>query len=196
MKTTLKQKESKYCYHRKWNMKTVRAKGRQIFFSGRTKQNKVGGKEWLGCFAFARTLKQDNRVAFFIQLRFISLNRWRKLVSLLLQLYFVSLYRWRKFVFLLPQPFLCFTFLWQQYLLSFCSNKRLKSIWWHNRIGSACNYARDWRNGLVKKLDIWIPHELKEIHLTKRINACDLHFKRNEFDPFLKQIKGAHAITV
>ena len=44
------------------------------------------------------------------------------------------------------------------------------------------------RLGLVKKLDIWIPHELKEIHLTKRINACDLHFKRNEFDPFSERI--------
>ena len=42
--------------------------------------------------------------------------------------------------------------------------------------------------GLVKKLDIQIPHELKEIHLTKRINACDLHLKRNEFDPFFNQI--------
>ena len=41
---------------------------------------------------------------------------------------------------------------------------------------------------LVKKLNIWIPHELKEIHLRNRINACDLHLKRNEFDPFLKQI--------
>ena len=29
---------------------------------------------------------------------------------------------------------------------------------------------------------------MKEIHLTKRINACDLHLKRNEFDPFLKRI--------
>ena len=27
--------------------------------------------------------------------------------------------------------------------------------------------------GFIKELDIWIPHELKEIHLTKRINACD-----------------------
>ena len=44
------------------------------------------------------------------------------------------------------------------------------------------------RLGHVKKLDIWIPHELKEIHLTKRINACNLHLKRNEFDPFLKLI--------
>ena len=44
------------------------------------------------------------------------------------------------------------------------------------------------RLGLIKKLDIWIPHELKEVHLTKRINACDLHLKRNEFDPFLKRI--------
>ena len=38
--------------------------------------------------------------------------------------------------------------------------------------------------GFVKKVDISIPHELKEIHLTKRINACDLHLKRSEFDPF------------
>ena len=44
------------------------------------------------------------------------------------------------------------------------------------------------RLGRVKKLHIWIPHELKEFHLTKRINACDLHLKRNEFDPFLKQV--------
>ena len=29
---------------------------------------------------------------------------------------------------------------------------------------------------------------MKEIHLTKRINACDLHLKRNEFDPFLKRV--------
>ena len=42
--------------------------------------------------------------------------------------------------------------------------------------------------GLVKKLEIWIPHELKEIHLIKRINACGWHLKRNEFEPFLKRI--------
>ena len=29
----------------KWNIKTVGAKGRQIFFSGKAKQNKVGAKE-------------------------------------------------------------------------------------------------------------------------------------------------------
>ena len=44
------------------------------------------------------------------------------------------------------------------------------------------------RLGLVKKLDIWIPHKLEEIHLTKRISSCDLHLKRNESDPFLKRI--------
>ena len=43
------------------------------------------------------------------------------------------------------------------------------------------------RLGLVKKLDVWIPHELKEIHLRKRISACDLHLKRNGFDSFLKR---------
>ncbi|KAL6418275.1 hypothetical protein ACFW04_012229 [Cataglyphis niger] len=32
--------------------------------------------------------------------------------------------------------------------------------------------------GLVKKLDIWISHELKEIHLTQRIIICDTHFKQ------------------
>ena len=30
------------------------------------------------------------------------------------------------------------------------------------------------RLGLVKNLDIWIPHELEKIHLTQCINACDL----------------------
>ena len=53
------------------------------------------------------------------------------------------------------------------------------------------------RLGLVKKFDIWIPHELKEIHLTKRINACDLHLKRNEFDLFFKQsITGDEKLIV
>jgi len=29
---------------------------------------------------------------------------------------------------------------------------------------------------------------LKEIHLTQRINICDMHFKRNELDSFFKRI--------
>ena len=33
-----------------------------------------------------------------------------------------------------------------------------------------------------------MPHKLKEIHLTKRINACDWHHKCNELDPFFKRI--------
>ena len=44
------------------------------------------------------------------------------------------------------------------------------------------------RFGIVNKLDIWVLHELKEIHLTQRINICDTHFKRNAIDPFLKRI--------
>ena len=28
--------------------------------------------------------------------------------------------------------------------------------------------------GYVQKLDTWVPHELKEKHLTQRINSCDL----------------------
>ena len=40
----------------------------------------------------------------------------------------------------------------------------------------------------VNKLDIWIPHELREIQLTKRTPICDSLLKRNETDPFSKQI--------
>ena len=40
--------------------------------------------------------------------------------------------------------------------------------------------------GYVQKLDIWVPYELKEKHLTQYINSCDLLKKRNENDPFLK----------
>nr|AAP51092.1 transposase [Forficula auricularia] len=42
--------------------------------------------------------------------------------------------------------------------------------------------------GYVQKLDTWVPHELKETHLTQRINICDLLKKRNENDPFLKRL--------
>ena len=42
--------------------------------------------------------------------------------------------------------------------------------------------------GYVNKLDIWVSHKLNKIQLTKRISICDLLLKRNETDPFLKQI--------
>ncbi|KFM73857.1 Histone-lysine N-methyltransferase SETMAR, partial [Stegodyphus mimosarum] len=42
--------------------------------------------------------------------------------------------------------------------------------------------------GYVQTLDTWVPHELKETHLTRRINGCDLLKKRNENDPFLKRL--------
>ena len=40
----------------------------------------------------------------------------------------------------------------------------------------------------VNKLDIWVPHKLNKIQLTKRISICDSLLKRNETDPFLKRI--------
>ena len=40
--------------------------------------------------------------------------------------------------------------------------------------------------GFVKKLDVWVPYELKEIHLTNRMSVCDQLIKREENDPFLK----------
>ena len=38
--------------------------------------------------------------------------------------------------------------------------------------------------GYVNKLDIWVPHKLNEIQLTKRISIRDSLLKRNETDPF------------
>ena len=40
--------------------------------------------------------------------------------------------------------------------------------------------------GYVNKFDIWVPHKLNEIQLTKRISICDSLLKRNETDPFSK----------
>ena len=48
------------------------------------------------------------------------------------------------------------------------------------------NHIRIRRLGLVKKLDIWVPDELKEIHLTQRISLCDTHLKSNAVDSFMK----------
>ncbi|XP_025264338.1 histone-lysine N-methyltransferase SETMAR-like [Camponotus floridanus] len=42
--------------------------------------------------------------------------------------------------------------------------------------------------GFVKKLNVWVPHQLKEIHLTKRMNVCDQLTKHEENDPFLKRM--------
>ena len=40
----------------------------------------------------------------------------------------------------------------------------------------------------VNKLDIWVPHKLDKIELTKQISICDSLQRRNETDPFLKKI--------
>jgi len=42
--------------------------------------------------------------------------------------------------------------------------------------------------GFVKKLDVWVPHELKKIQLTNRMNVCDQLIKHEENDPFLKRM--------
>ena len=38
----------------------------------------------------------------------------------------------------------------------------------------------------VKKLDVWVLHELKEIHMTNRMSVCDQFIEKN--DPFLKRM--------
>jgi len=40
----------------------------------------------------------------------------------------------------------------------------------------------------IKKLDVWVSHELKEIHLTNCMSVCDQLIKREENDPFLKRM--------
>ena len=52
------------------------------------------------------------------------------------------------------------------------------------------NYMR--RLGLVKKLNIWVSHELKKIHLTQRINIFNTQFKRNTIDPSIANQTNYH----
>ena len=40
----------------------------------------------------------------------------------------------------------------------------------------------------MKKVDLRVPHQLKEIHLTQRISICDSLLKCNEIDPFVKRL--------
>ncbi|GIY00754.1 hypothetical protein CDAR_226621 [Caerostris darwini] len=42
--------------------------------------------------------------------------------------------------------------------------------------------------GYVKKLDLWIPHQLREIQLIHRMSICISLLKHNEIDPFLKRL--------
>ncbi|KOC59631.1 Histone-lysine N-methyltransferase SETMAR [Habropoda laboriosa] len=42
--------------------------------------------------------------------------------------------------------------------------------------------------GYVSRLDIWVPRVLKEVHLTARMNICDILIKREKNDPFLKRL--------
>ena len=42
--------------------------------------------------------------------------------------------------------------------------------------------------GYKSKLDVWIPHELKNVHLTARINICDMLIRLEENSPFLKRL--------
>ena len=55
-------------------------------------------------------------------------------------------------------------------------------------VSHTCTEERLKQFGYVKKFDLWVPHQPKEIHLTQRISICDSLLKRNEVDPFLKQL--------
>lgn len=42
--------------------------------------------------------------------------------------------------------------------------------------------------GFVNKLKVWVPYELKEIHLVKLLGICHYLLKREEYEPFLKRV--------
>ncbi|XP_020295376.1 histone-lysine N-methyltransferase SETMAR-like [Pseudomyrmex gracilis] len=42
--------------------------------------------------------------------------------------------------------------------------------------------------GMVKKLDVWVPHKLSEKNIMDRILMCESLLKHNSLDPFLKRI--------
>lgn len=44
------------------------------------------------------------------------------------------------------------------------------------------------KSGYKKKLDIWVPHDLTERNLMQRVSICDSLLKRNNSEPFLKQL--------
>ena len=141
------------------------------------------------------------RVISFTAVRLASLLKWSENTSIFVIFCFFIFVKERTQHKLLKSCVTCFTQRWATF-------RSAKWSWWwpnqsHKRIESSSNCARDWRyvkntkinnwpshitSWLAKKLDIWIPHKLKGIHLTKSINACDLHLKHNEFDPFLKRI--------
>jgi len=41
---------------------------------------------------------------------------------------------------------------------------------------------------MIKKLDVWVPHDLTEKNRIDRISISDLLYKRNEYNRFLKRI--------
>ena len=44
------------------------------------------------------------------------------------------------------------------------------------------------KTGYQKKLDTWVPHELSVINLMDRVFICESLLKRNEIEPFFKQM--------
>ncbi|GFT92803.1 histone-lysine N-methyltransferase SETMAR [Trichonephila clavipes] len=41
--------------------------------------------------------------------------------------------------------------------------------------------------GFKKKLDVWVPHQLRPKNMTGRISICEALAKRNEIDSFLRR---------
>lgn len=55
-------------------------------------------------------------------------------------------------------------------------------------VSHTCVQNRLRRLGYQKKLDAWVPHNLGECQLTRRLGLCDMLLKRNANDPFLKRM--------
>ena len=55
-------------------------------------------------------------------------------------------------------------------------------------VSHTCIQKRIKQLGYVKRIDLWVPHQLDEFHLKQRISICDSLLKRNEIDSFLKRL--------
>ncbi|XP_043498852.1 histone-lysine N-methyltransferase SETMAR-like [Polistes fuscatus] len=55
-------------------------------------------------------------------------------------------------------------------------------------VSNTCIEKKLQKLGYVRKLDLWIPRQLKEIHLAQCISICDSLLKLNKIDSFLKRL--------
>ena len=66
------------------------------------------------------------------------------------------------------------------------TNRHGTTLAGNNNVSIMCSENRLQQKGYLKKMDLLVPYKLKEIHLTQRINKCELLITRNQNALFLK----------